>query len=57
MLDRTNEFLPLPIPVGSRFQTVGVSELNTLGNPVRDFVFTQPDGTRTTVSSSVKSLR
>lgn len=51
MLDRTNRFLPLPIPVGSRFQTAGVSELNTLGNPVREFIFTLPDGTTTAVSS------
>lgn len=51
LLDRTNEFLPLPIPVGSRFQSVGVSELNTMGNPVRDFLFTNPDGSVTSVSS------
>lgn len=51
LLDRTNAFLPLPLPVGTRFQTVGVSELNAMGNPVRDFIFTNPDGTTTTVSS------
>lgn len=51
LLDRTNEFLPLPLPVGSRFQTVGVSELNRLGNPVREFLFTAADGTVTSVSS------
>jgi cytochrome c peroxidase len=51
MLDRTNQFLPLPIPVGSRFQTVGVSELNVLGNPVQEYIFTADDGTATHVSS------
>ncbi len=51
MLNATNQFLPLPVPVGSRFQTVLVSELNEIGNPVRDFVFTNPDGTETTISS------
>ncbi|MEY2930469.1 MAG: hypothetical protein RL033_1218, partial [Pseudomonadota bacterium] len=51
MLDRTNQFLPLPIPIGSRFQSAGVSELNEMGNPVREFVFTLPDGTTSSVSS------
>jgi cytochrome c peroxidase len=51
LLDRTNQFLPLPLPVGSRFQTVGVSELNAMGNPVRDFIFSNPDGSTTIVSS------
>jgi cytochrome c peroxidase len=36
---------------GTRFQSVGVSELNSLGNPVRPFVFTNADGTKTTVMS------
>lgn len=51
MLNETNEFLPLPLPPGSRFQTVLVSELNALGNPVHDFVFANPDGTTTTIRS------
>jgi hypothetical protein len=34
---------------GTRFQTVGVSELNALGNPARPFVFTNADGSTTTV--------
>jgi cytochrome c peroxidase len=55
LMNQTNEFLPLfaalPIPAGTRFQTVLVSELNAAGNPVRDFVFTNPDGSQTTISS------
>jgi cytochrome c peroxidase len=55
LMNETNEFLPLfaglPIPAGTRFQTVLVSELNSAGNPVQDFVFTNPDGTETTISS------
>ncbi len=52
MLNETNEFAPFPPFVrGGRFQTVGVSEMNVAGNPVYDFVFTNPDGTTTTVSS------
>lgn len=51
MLNETNRFLPLPLPPGSRFQDVLVSDLNTSGNPVRDFVFTNPDGTKTVISS------
>jgi cytochrome c peroxidase len=52
MLNETNEFAPFPpFARGGRFQTVGVSELNSEGNPVYDFVFTNPDGTTTTVTS------
>jgi cytochrome c peroxidase len=51
MLNQTNEFLPLPLPPGSRFQSVLVSELNAAGNPVRDFIFKNPDGTTTVISS------
>jgi hypothetical protein len=51
MLNQTNEFLPVPLPPGSRFQSVLVSELNTAGNPVRDFIFRNPDGTTTVISS------
>jgi cytochrome c peroxidase len=43
LLNKTNEFAPLfiglPIPTGTRFQSVGVSELNAAANPVRDFIF------------------
>jgi len=49
LLNHTNQFLPVPLPVGSRFQTVGISEFNRLGNPVRDFIFTNPDGSETHV--------
>ena len=44
LLNQTNEFASafiggLPIPAGQRFLSVGVSEFNTAGNPVREFVF------------------
>jgi cytochrome c peroxidase len=52
MLNETNEFLPFPpFKRGGRFQTVGVSEINSAGNPVIDFAFRKPDGTVTVVSS------
>lgn len=51
MLNQTNQFLPLPVALGSRFQNVLVSELNTANNPVRDFIFRNPDGTTTKISS------
>jgi hypothetical protein len=50
MLNQTNRFLP--IEPGTRFQNILVSELNFAGNPVRDFIFTNPeDGTETVVRS------
>lgn len=52
MLNETNEFVPAPpFKRGGRFQSVGVSEFNTAGNPVYDFVFTNPDGSQTTITS------
>jgi cytochrome c peroxidase len=39
LLNHTNPFLPLPVPPGTRFQSVLVSELNEAGNPSIDFVF------------------
>ena len=39
MLNETNQFLPVAVPPGTRFQTVLVSELNQGGNPSIDFVF------------------
>jgi cytochrome c peroxidase len=51
MLNQTNRFLPLPVPPGSRFQNVLVSELNTAGNPVRDFIFRNPDGSTSVIRS------
>ena len=45
LLNTTNEFAaafipsPAPIPKGQRFLSVGVSELNSAGNPVREYVF------------------
>ncbi len=51
MLNQTNQFLPLPVAPGSRFQNVLVSEFNAAGNPLREFVFKNPDGTTTKVKS------
>lgn len=45
LLDQTNDFArlfipaPAPIPAGQRFISVGVSEFNAAGNPVREFIF------------------
>jgi cytochrome c peroxidase len=39
MLNRTNQFLPVAVPPGTRFQTILVSELNAAGNPLIKFVF------------------
>jgi cytochrome c peroxidase len=65
MLDRTNQFITdffggLPIPAGQRFLSVGVSEINAMGNPVRKFTlnkgqpneetFFSPDPGRTLIT-------
>jgi cytochrome c peroxidase len=48
LMNTTNQFAaafipsPAPIPAGQRFLSVGVSEFNAAGNPVREFVF-NPD--------------
>jgi len=41
LLNKTNEFFTpvVPVPAGTRFQTVFVSEFNAAGNPVMDFIF------------------
>lgn len=52
MLNETNDFIPAPpFKRGGRFQSIGVSEFNVAGNPVIDFVFRNPDGSTTLVSS------
>lgn len=52
MLNETNEFVPAPpFRRGGRFQSVGVSEFNVAGNPVREFVFRNADGSTTRVAS------
>jgi cytochrome c peroxidase len=51
LLNQTNQFLPVPVPVGTRFFGVLVSELNEAANPVREFIFNDGDGTETTVAS------
>src|SRR4029453_16955751 len=51
MLNETNQFLPIPVPPGTRFQNVLVSELNTAGNPVLDLIFTNPNGSETRVKT------
>jgi hypothetical protein len=47
MLNESNFYglLLFGIPMGTRFQTIGVSELNAANNPVHDYVFTKSDGT------------
>ena len=43
LFNQTNQFaaafIGLPIPAGQRFISVGVSEINEGGNPIRDFIF------------------
>jgi cytochrome c peroxidase len=39
LLNQTNQFLPVAVPPGTRFQSILVSEFNAAGNPVLDFVF------------------
>lgn len=51
MLNETNKFFPAPLPPGTRFQSIFVSEFNAANNPVRDFIFTNPDGSETVVRS------
>ena len=54
LLNTTNEFAqlfipsPAPIPAGQRVLSVGVSEFNDAGNPVREFIFNRdtPDEVR-----------
>jgi cytochrome c peroxidase len=48
MLNQTNQFLPLPVPAGTRFQTVNVSERD-IRNRKRPFIFRNANGTETTV--------
>jgi cytochrome c peroxidase len=48
MLNQTNQFLPLPVPPGTRFQTVNVSERD-VRNRKRPFIFKNADGTETMV--------
>jgi cytochrome c peroxidase len=55
MLNQTNRFFVDAtgglVGEGSRFQSVGVSEINRAGNPIIDFVVTNPDGTTTRLCS------
>jgi hypothetical protein len=51
MLNATNQFFPIPVPVGTRFQSVLVSELNAAGNPMQTFIFTNSDGSKTEITS------
>lgn len=52
MLNETNEFVPAPpFRRGGRFQSVGVSEFNDAGNPVRQWRFQNADGTVTEFAS------
>ena len=55
MLNQTTENFRIAtnglVPAGSRFQSVGVSELNEGGNTVRTFIFRRADGTEQVVST------
>lgn len=51
MLNRTDEFLPVPVPPGTRFMSVNVSEFNVAHNPVRNFIFTDLNGVETILPS------
>ncbi len=53
LLNETNVMLSLltGVPPHSRFQTILVSELNAAHNPVREFVFTNPDHTESHIFS------
>jgi cytochrome c peroxidase len=50
MLNESSRLFPL-LPPGTRFTNILVSEFNAAGNPVRDFIFTNPDGSETVVRS------
>jgi cytochrome c peroxidase len=53
MLNETNQLLSTiaKVPVGTRFQSVRVSELNEARNAAHEYVFTNPDGTTTRLVS------
>jgi cytochrome c peroxidase len=51
LLNETSRFHPLPVPPGSRFQGVLVSEINAANNPVRTFVFTNNDNSKTELTT------
>jgi cytochrome c peroxidase len=55
MLNETNQFakdfIGLDIPAGQRFLDVGISEFNSAGNPVHDFVFFKGTDHEVTISS------
>ena len=55
MLNQTNSSFVAAtgglIQAGTRFQSVGVSEMNEAGNPVQRFIWHNPDGTQTVVST------
>jgi len=50
LLNQMSRFAPPPLK-NERFQTVGVSEINALHNPVHVYVFTQSDGSTVEVPS------
>ena len=55
MLNQTNAFFVQAtgglVPAGTRFQSVAVSELNEIGNPVQQFILHNPDGSTTPLCS------
>jgi cytochrome c peroxidase len=50
MLNESSKNFPL-LPPGTRFQNILVSFFNAAGNPVRRFIFRNPDGTTTEIES------
>lgn len=55
MLNHTSHLLGTAVvpglPAGTRFFDILVSEVNEAGNPAQDYVFQNPDGTTTTITS------
>jgi cytochrome c peroxidase len=55
LLNQTNAFFTQAtgqlVPAGTRFQSVGVSEINEGNNPVQRFIWRNPDGSQTLVST------
>jgi cytochrome c peroxidase len=49
LLNETSPFNPMGVPAGFHFGSAAVSEVNLGGNPVHEFIVTNPDGTETHV--------
>jgi cytochrome c peroxidase len=51
MLNETNQYNVFGLPPGTRFVTAFVSELNPGNRPTQTFIFTNPDSSKTTVTT------